>query len=209
MTVADIIDRVMAYTDEVNPLDADAAGRRARILQLLQEVYDEVWMTREWGFSYATDTVTLNNGEGTLPEDFLELGVQGGVYSPSTRSILTEDFYQSIQEERLIMELRGPATKFMIQNPGVVTNSLDSNEVLTFFYRINPTILTDGGNLDPIPVGYHNTVLMNGTMARSRKSKGDMRDWESKYQLGLGRMVAVERSKKVSKQRLPLQVNNW
>lgn len=211
MTVSALIDIVMNFTEDINPTDSDYTNRRARILQLLQEVYDEVWLTREWDFSFTENIVVLTAGVTTLPEDFMEFGLQGGVYNMATRSPLREVFYQDINEARQAQQ-GGVATEFMISGPlrELATNSVDSTESLYVWYRYNPAILVDEDTaIATIPLAYHNVVLVNGVISRTRQSKGDARDWETRFQKGLALMIKNQKPGKTSTQRLPLQVRNW
>jgi hypothetical protein len=96
VTTAALIDVVIKYGDSVDSADADNAGRRTRVLQYAQEVFDEVWLFREWRFRIKSATLTVpDSGTVAAPADFLEIGEHGGVYNGTHR--FAEIFPQEMQ----------------------------------------------------------------------------------------------------------------
>jgi len=215
MTADEIIDAVAAYVYDVNEDDPDNVERRARLLQYLQEVYDEVWLFREWAFTYrtATTTITGTNGTADLPADYLELGVQGKIFDQDGRELL-EDTYPDIRQAQLRGHIENPPCRFAIfsldtDGNKILTPLTGTNYTIDLLYRCLPETLAD--DVSPtvkIPASHHNTVLVMGTAAKAARSVGDPRpDWESAYRAGLQRMIIVERSRKTSIQRLPRAIS--
>lgn len=216
METDDLIDNVLAYTDNVSAIDGDNATRRLRYLLYTQQVVDEVWNQRDWAFKYKRGTLAVSASGTDLPADFQEFGNQGGVYdangrmlheiSPQEANVVNESgISSSVPDSFMVIGQNAGAKQIRLSAPpgGSVT--------LTLWYIKTSPVLTDGsdGGLLEIPVAYHHTVLLPGVVARSRKNKGDSRDWFVDYQRGLAYMVARERSLRTTTQRLPLATGNW
>lgn len=206
---ADFINTVMNFTEEVDPFDANAAARRLRILQLLQETHDDVWHSREWQFTYARSTATLAAGSIAIPATFLELGQSGGIWLPNRKTKLVEAFPAEVIEARETGQ-SGLANRFSIIGGVIYTDSTTATDSLVIWHReVPPTLVDDDSTPLTIPAAYHHSVLLQGTIAKARQSKGDVRDWISKYQEGLAKMIATERRRKTTTQFMPMAVNNW
>lgn len=225
MTSSALIDLVLSYTDNISATDADNSTRRARILQALQEVFEEVWNYREWKFKLTTGNVTVTTGNNSVvvPSDFLDLGSSGGVYSP-THQKMVERVPQELLEWRELGTGTGSpvdAFSFFDFDPTSgrqlfqIPNAVTSNQIFKFWYnRVAPTLgdsTTPGtSNLHFVPAQWHNPVLLPGVAAKVRKQKGDTRDWASQYKEGLAFMVLRERHHKSSVMQLPRAiVGSW
>ncbi len=213
MTVTEIVDICMNFVEDVSDLDSDTTPRRTRVVQWLNEVVAEVWQIRDWGFSYTRNNgVITNDGTIPFPADFMEIGQHGGIYLPARRGMLVETHIQDIQEAREIDGGLGNATRFAIFGGLIYTDSTVATDPFVLWYRFYPELRADA-DAEPIaiPAAHHNTVVINGIIAKSRRNKGasQMGEWEQKYKEGLARMVATERKFKSATQFLPMAVNNW
>lgn len=54
-----------------------------------------------------------------------------------------------------------------------------------------------------VPEDYHHSVLLPGTMAKTKRSKGDTRDWAAEFEAGKARMQINERPRRDTPQRIP------
>lgn len=226
MLTPDLIDKIEAYTDNVDPTDLDYADRRARILQLAQEVVDDVWHFRDFSLKQRTTTMTVTSGQSScnLPADLGDTGDLGGVF---LNGILMEEVYpiQLIQLKEGLSGANGYNADYVyaIFSEGTTTPYLrklqtttrGSNTTYNIYYSATPPTLSDttddpaGESLSLIPAQYHNTVLIPGVMAKVNRGKGDTRDFLSSYQRGLSLMVLRERPRKGMVQRLPPVIRAW
>lgn len=209
MTGAEIIDTVMSYTYNITPNDPGNAARRLRVLNYLQDTFDEVWMMREWAFSFKDTTVNIDGASGVaaVPDDYLELGVQGGVYNAQGDK-LRETPFVYIKQLILNGNSQSPPELFAIVSNGAAleihTPIIGSDYTVNLQYRYQPVTLTDDTAEPPIPRAHHNSVLVAGTAAKAARSLGDPRpDDEQSYKQAINRMIVVERSRKTSIQKLP------
>lgn len=225
MTAAALLDLILSYTDNTSATDADNAVRRTRVLQALQEIYEEVWNFREWRFKLTSGTITVlaSTSAIAMPSDFLDMGSEGAIYGPDSRK-LREIPAQELLEWRTFGIGRGsPSDCFSIFNfdatSGLplfqIPNVVNGNTAFTVWYnRVAPTVADSAtaatSKLHFIPVQYHNTVLLPGVVAKIRKQKGDTRDWAAQYQSGLAYMVLRERPRKTAVQQMPRAiVGSW
>lgn len=225
MTSSALIDLVLSYVDNISATDADNSTRRGRILQALQEVFEEVWNYREWKFKLTTATATVTSGNSSVvvPSDFLELGSSGAIYSPDHKRMVERAPQELLEWRELGLGTGSPVDSFaffdfdsstgrvMLQ----ILNAVSSSQIYKLWYnRLAPTL---GDSTTPsvsllhtIPAQYHSSVLLPGVTARIKKQKGDTRDWANQYQQGLAYMVLRERHHKSSVQQLPrATVGSW
>lgn len=214
MTAAEAIDTIIAYTTNTDGADPDAALRRLRVLNYLQDTLDEVWLSREWAFTYIEAAVTLDaQGVGVLPVDYLEMGVQGGLYDAVGETIL-EVPYTVIRKAVLQGNTSGIPECFAIISNGALleirTPLLGSSYDVNLHYRRLPPTLADDTTVLPIPLAHHNPVLVAGAAAKQAYSLGDRAPtYEQSFQMGLNRMISTERSRKTSIQKMPRSVSMW
>lgn len=209
----DLIDDVMQYVYNISAADADNTDRRARVLQYYQDTVDEVWLVREWPFSFKEATVAIgSDGSGTLPTDYLELGSLGGVYD--TNGVKLEEIpFPALKSKLIRGQTQAPPREFAIFSNGAAMKirTLGSNTNVYFQYRTTPITVTDAAAAPtPIPEGHHNSVLLAGTAAKAAHSIGDPRqEWEQSFQAGLRRMMLTERPRKTSIQKMPRAISMW
>lgn len=223
-TTSGLIDAVLAYTEDISATDNDNATRRARLLQYMQEVVDEVWNFKEWAFKTVgatTVTIAASASSADLPADFQELGQMGGVWD-SQGARMQEISINELEEFKLngasnlpygnvfaIYGFNTTSSKLKLQVPvqsQAITCSVSYQKVPP---TLSDTTGTTTNGLNSIPVSYHNTVILAGTVAKAKASTGDARDWESKYRNGLAYMVARERNKKTAVTRIPYHSRMW
>lgn len=219
MTTNALVSLILSYTDNVPQSDADYATRRARVLQLLQEVGEEVWnFTDLWAFSYKRDTafsLTASAAEVDLPSDFLEIGRHGSLYENSGDHTWLEVGLQELSDIRDGSTVTTPKV-FCIYGYNTATDRrriqvlpAGSTRTMTLIYRFLFPTLVDDATSAPIPSQYHNTVLLAGVIAKTRETKNELRDWRARYEEGLARMQARELPGKSAVHKMPRAVNNW
>ncbi len=89
---------------------------------------------------------------------------------------------------------------------GIDTTFVDNNSDGTLMAN-GLGALVEYNVLDQIPSQYHHTVILPGVIARTRRSKGDTRNWEADYRDGLKRMIAQERQRKSTIQQVPRAIS--
>lgn len=217
MEGSDLIDIVLAYTDNTDPIDADNSIRRARLLQYLQETVDMVWFYRPWSFTYTSGSVTVLNNTSSidLPADFNQFTKNGQVNLDDGTFLLEIPEHQMLElranqssgvsvriEEFSLFGFNTTTNRRLIQ---VVT--VGANTDLNIYYKKKPPTITDANSssgLPQIPDEYHNLVLVPGVAAKTRKSKGDSRDFKGEFMEGLAYMCAAERPLQRQVQRMPM-----
>lgn len=87
MKTGELAVRIAAFTDNVDAESASTRQRLRRIVQDIQEKYDEVWNHRGWRFSMGTASIVVAGGTriGLLPSDFATLPRFGGVFVDGQR----------------------------------------------------------------------------------------------------------------------------
>lgn len=91
---------------------------------------------------------------------------------------------------------------------GIDTTFIDNNSDASVLAQpLVFTTLTASNVLNQIPSQYHHTVLLPGVISRTRRSKGDTRNWEKDYREGLAKMIAQERQRKSTLQRMPRAIS--
>jgi hypothetical protein len=218
---ATLIDTVLAYSDDLPPSDGNNTPRRARVLQYLQEVCEDVWNYHEWLFTYKRTTAFSLTASATaidLPSDFLEIGRHGGLWENAGDHHWTEVGPQELSAVREGSTLTTPRIYSIFGINGtsglktIQVISSGSTRTMTLVYRfLFPTLTdeTDDAGLKNVPLQYHNSVLLAGVTAKTRESSNDARDWQSKYIRGLGYMVARELPGKSAVAKVPRAINNW
>ena len=219
MTTGGLISTVINYTDNVSATDADNGDRRARILQLTQETFEDVWNYREWPWRFrGPTTLAITAGSADLPADFADFGQNGGVFDVASGRKFSELPIQMFQERILTGANNNVDDEFAVFNQATtdgdkkiyVPTAVTSIKI---FYLATASTLVDAtdatNNLFLIPARWHQTVILPGVVARVRTNKGDGRDWMTRYLTGLGSMVAGERSKKTTVQRVPYYARMW
>jgi hypothetical protein len=227
-TVSGLIDTVLAYTEDISATDNDNTTRRARLLQYMQEVIDEIWNFKEWAFktvAATTVTVAANANSADLPADFQEFGQMGGAWD-AQGARMQEIPIQELERVRQ-GGAQAAANNYLYNNVFAVYgfNTTTSRHKLQVplqsaaitcsisYQKIPPTLAdttnTTTNGLNYLPVSYHNSVVLAGTVAKAKASTGDARDWESKYRNGLAYMVARERNKKTAVTRIPYHSRMW
>lgn len=224
MTTSALIDLVLSYVDNISATDADNATRRARILQAAQEIFDEVWNFREWEFKITNSTVTvLASGNNVVtPSDFQDFGEHGAVYDSTGRKLKEITPQQLLKYRELatgtgsvpdaysLFDYDSTTGRRMFQ----ITNTVSGATNFKLWYSRNPPTLVDStsnsNNLFFVPVQYHSTVMLPGVAWKTRRVKGDTRDWYADYQRGLGFMTLRERPRKDQAQQLARAViGSW
>lgn len=218
MTTAALIDLVLNYTDNVTATDGDNTVRRTRVLQWCQEVFDLVYAHKAWPFRYITGDVTTVNGLIVVPADFHDFGDEGGVFNPLGERMMQVN-PKTIHRMREAGEVDPNPSLFALYGfdastarPNINIVNTTSSVVLTLWYlKVAPTLAdstTPGtSNLFYIPAAYHNSVLLAGVVARTRRAKGDTRNWQADFERGLAEMVKNERPRQTGIQRLPKAIN--
>jgi hypothetical protein len=216
MTSSALIDAVLSFTDNVDSTDADYTNRRARILRAAQEIVDEVWNYRNWGFAQRNASVAVDSTSiGPLPADFMDIGDFGGVY-------LANDLLEQVHPQELLrLRARAQADQGIYSIFGEYTSGANkglkqihlpkvSSATLDIWYQsVSPTLIdqTDAtNNLPLVPVQYHSTVVLAGVVYKTRKSKGEISDWYKRYQDGLAYMWTREKPRKGTVQRMPRSI---
>lgn len=215
---AALITAVMAYTDNVSATDAGNTSRRARILQYAQEVLEYVWNYRAWRFAYKTTTIPIwagTEGVGILPPDFGQFGWKGGLFL-STGDLMEEEIDAQTLLGRYLRGERNTRDYALLgyddttYKPKIQT--LQTSGTLTVLYCKHVPTLVDGsaaGDEIPIPHDYHNTVMVAGTVAKTRASKGDVRDFYSAFLSGLELMCRKEAPMQGTAPTLSLDRRGW
>lgn len=82
MFTGELIDRVIANTENLASTDADYAFRRVKVLEWAQDRFDETWNLKPWKWKQKSGTVTVpvSLNYGTVPVDFGNVSELGGVY---------------------------------------------------------------------------------------------------------------------------------
>lgn len=217
-----IIDIILKYEDSLSSVDADNTVRRGRIRQAAQETVEDVWNASDFPFKYVFSSGTIaidSDGIGGLPTDFADTGMQGGVYLVSNGRALIEVPPQVVHSMKESTNRSGSMYVYAIFGATagikllIVPPQLANTTLHIWYQTLPPTILdaddvtvmdvTTYSGTERIPSQYHNTVLIPGIRARLKKSKGDSRDFQSEYKRGLAYMIARERPRRSSVQRLP------
>lgn len=229
MTVTELIDQVIAYSDNVSPSGADVADRRQRILSWLIEEATQTYYAREWVWrvtptvpSPGTPThpvIPANQGWGLLPSDFLSIGKLGAVYNLSQAGSPLEPAAESEVADMIAMNtLISSSRVFAIfGNDGASPTprkkiwlpQCGTDITLQLFYSPKAPTLDEASNNDKLAVAcpeeYHMTVILPGVRYRARRSKGDTRwtdDRDDRLQ-GLNEMIRNNRRMQGGEQRLP------
>jgi len=213
------ISQVLAYTDHINPTDADYADRRVMLRYLLQELLGEVVTDCEWTFlrTGAQKTVSAGLGYVNLDANFGQLGDYGSVHLASNLDgepldHVTEDVIRNIWA-------RGDRTNtprcFSIfgEDPTTFVKRMNfpindqSYDVVIDYLKGTPTIdeSSNVNNLKIIPEEFHQQVIIPGLRAKSLEGKGDTR-WqnaEARYREGMKKMRAKFRRRQGTVTQLP------
>jgi hypothetical protein len=217
VTVADLITAVLSYSDNVSATDAGNTSRRARLLQYAQETIEYVWNYRPWRFIYKSGTITLaSDGTGIFPADFGQIGWKGGIFL-SNGDLMTEEIDSQGLYGRF---LRGERNTIDYALMGFDTTTskgkiqtLQVTGTLTILYCKDVPTLVDSSNpatgIIPIPVSYHNTVLLPGMIAKTKTSKGDVRDFYKDFLQGLELMCHKESPMQGTAQAIPVARFGW
>jgi hypothetical protein len=227
MTVTQIIDQILAYSDNVSPAGADETDRRQRILYWLIEEATQTYYAREWPYrlkSTVTPHVAIpaSQGYGLLPADFLQIGKLGAVYNDSQNGQPMEPATESEIGDMVAMNsaLSNPG-RFAVFGTEAQTPPAPPRKLIwigvnptalalrLFYHPLMPTLdetMTNNSKLDiAIPVEYQQTVILPGVRMRARRSKGDNRwsqDRDERMQ-GLNEMIRANRRFQGGEQRLP------
>ena len=218
MDTATLISKVIDTYDHVSGADSDNSARQAKILQYAQEVVEEVWYHREWAWRYKASSIAVSGNGADLPGDFHSFGENGGLYT-QTGYKLQENHGALVFGESYSDNSSYPIFAIYGQNEITGAKSLfvSSGQDLTLdiaYLRVAPTLVNDyfdNGQLQFIPVAYHNTVILPGVVYKLKHQQEgeDQRDWYMRYQQGLSRMAAMERDLKTAVQQIPLTVAMW
>lgn len=216
MTSGALITEAISYTDGVNAADGGNATRRARVLRYLQGVLERVWNYRNWRFIYKTTTMTISSdGTGVLPTDFGRFGWKGGLYLSTGEPMEQAQDVQGLLGD-FRRGVRSP-TPFCLFGYDTTTGkpkiqTLQTSGTLTVDYCKQTPTLTDGtaaGNELPIPIDYHDNVLLSGVIVKLRASKGDVRDFQTAYLEGLDLMCRNEAPMQETAPMLELARRGW
>jgi len=216
-----LIDAVLNYTDNIGATDADNATRRARMLQYAQEVWDYVWLYADWHWAYRTATGGSVGSDGVMavPTGFSRFGGKGGLFNAANGRKCEEEYDMAMFQHRYLGGYRDNLEKFTRWGQNTTTGAQQfrfyatSGTITSVYLAVPPTLVdiddTTTNNLFFIPAQYHNTVLLPGIVAKTRTSKGDMRDFDKDFLKGLGLMHAKEVVNQTGAQMLPLTRGMW
>ncbi len=213
MTGAQLLTDVLSYTDNVSATDADNAKRRARVLSYLQQTVEFVWNYRPWRFLYKRGTFTISSdGTGILPSDFGQFGWKGRLYT-STGERMDEEVDAADLVGRFLRGERNTTDYSLLDYDSSTSKpkiqTLQVSGTLTALYCRHVPTVADSSAVLPIPLDYHNTVLLPGTIVKARKSKGDVRDFQSEFLVGLDLMCKKEAPMQGTAQDFPLVRQGW
>jgi len=216
MNAYEATSKILLYTDNTLATDAGTAKRRVKILEWMQEIFDEVWNWADWDWTYKAGSIIVPTaGYVALPSDFVRFGSKGRAYDSNGRP-LDEVNPQQILEQHLSSGQVSTIREFAvyIADDGVMrlyTPKPGSALTLTIYYKFKPPTLVDinhatSSNLQHIPSEYHYSVILAGLKERAARSKGDARagaDWATLYRQGLSAMVKQAQPKRSTTQVLP------
>jgi hypothetical protein len=92
MYEGELITRVMAFGDNVDPTDADYRPRRRRVLQWAQDGWDQAWNAYNFSWKLVRPLtpnliVPVGSYEAPLPDDFGNMPPSGGIFDAPKRLI--------------------------------------------------------------------------------------------------------------------------
>lgn len=215
MDVDDAVDLLIQYFDNISTADGGYGKRAARTLVYLQQTYEEVWNLRDWQFKVTQADDTVGAGAGNtfiaLPDDFAELAESGGFFirrSPSEPWIRIDELFVTEVRDLIERQVAGVDVPegFAIYSGRVNFPffSADVETRLVYSKVAKQLAYSPAGDTFEIPLAYHNSVLIAGTIARMARGKGDGRaDWKATYDKGLADMILRERPRKTAAQYLP------
>ena len=206
-----LIDAVLLRTENQTSTDSANSPRRTRILEWTQQIVDELWNLRPWGWAQATTTLTVSSGASstTLPSDFQEVGPEGGVWqtsgitNPRRLNEVSPQEVEELQQRSLSVAIHEVFAVYGV-NDTVATQNFNvakcsaSTTFACNYKKMAPTLAdvdSTSSNLQQIPASYHYSVILPGVQALSARSKGHKgleEDYNAMYRRGIQRMLAQE-----------------
>jgi hypothetical protein len=214
VTVTELRDEILSYTDNVDPGDSDNADRAARIVEYIRAVVADITFRRPWRYRQTRSSLlTLSSGSASLPADFIEFGPYGGVYHGTTGERLEEVDEQQIQE---IRQRGGDNQRFVAvfgqdSTTGYQLVQMATTAALTLYVwyaRGVPTLDTTTNNDKlkvAVPAQYHQLVILPGVQAKAQRSKGDarVREYLQNYEDGIRAMQRNEKRLRATTRHAP------
>jgi hypothetical protein len=221
VNVTQAIEKVIQRSDNIKGNPADYADRRLRLLDSLQEVFEEVYWLRDWVWRRKRSTVTVGAADesASVPSDFQSFGESGGVWSLLASGgdghqldLVTES---EIFEDREKNRRTNTPRKFALfgQNATTYLTQIqiqphDAAVPLAVWYQPNPPTLDEAANVEAlnlIPAKYHQRVLIPGLKMASRESKSDegWKNMKADFEAGKRWMMAEEKRFQGQKRQLP------
>lgn len=208
MNVTQAIDKVIQRSDNIKGSPADYLDRRARLLDSLQEVFEEVYWLRDWVWRRKRTVVTVLAADESVsvPSDFGSFGNSGGIWSALASGgdghqldLATES---EIIEDRERNRRTNTPRRFALFGQDAVTyltqiqiQPHDAAVPLAVWYQPDPPQLDESTNvakLNLIPAKYHQRVLIPGLKMRSRESKADQGFANSEKEFEAGKIWMVK-----------------
>jgi hypothetical protein len=230
MLCSELIDQILAFSDNISPAGADYNQQRRRHLFFLREEASQTYYAREWTWRMKGTTdphvvVAAGDARGLLPADFLSLGKLGAVYNQTQNGTPMEPAAESEVTDLIAMStmLTNSRVYTIFGNNGgsppqkyiYIPPTTSAVTLRLWYHPLMPTLndsTANGGddsedsNLDlACPQEYQQTVLIPGVRSRARRSKGDSRwsvDRDERMQ-GLNEMIRNNRRFQGGEQRLP------
>lgn len=223
MTVTELIDQIVEFSDNVAPSGADDADRRRRILYFVIEEATQTYYAREWTWRLKSSTdphvvIPAMAANGPLPDDFLSIGKLGAVYNHTQNGAPMDPAVESEISDLIAMSTAVANSNIYTvfghddQSPPrrLIWIPVNPTELaLRLWYHRRMPVLDEDLNVNnlevAIPEEYHQTVIVPGTRMRARRSKGDNRwqaDRDERMQ-GLNEMIRNSRRMQGGPQQLP------
>jgi len=184
-------------------IDATRVPMRVRILGNLQEVSDENWGLRDFGFRYidANGLLTPGDPQVVLPTGWENEGRDGLVWivpSGTDAQPLVWRPLREVKRDVVLGQEVGIPSKYSVGAGELWVYPIPSAAFPIFYFYLGlPPVLTDEspGGLDLWPVPWRQLVLYAGVVAQEMIDKGDQASWplqNRKFERGIFSMCARE-----------------
>jgi hypothetical protein len=205
---------VLGDYENVDELDADNADRLARLLNFLRHVDSYVHNFREWPWTYKEGFITAAapaDSYVAYPEDFLELGKQGGLFNPVTGRPMRELSRYQVSRARRLPSASSYVYGAYAQwdNKFFFCSALGTTPI-PIFYRRTADDLSEPENPLLLPDKYIRITLLPALVWRTQNMKNDDRAvWAQTMQAGLAQMCVLENPGKNGPQKMPMANRQW
>lgn len=196
MTDTDAISAVIKIRDGTDPALSSNSPRRAQLTEFLNQMDHYIHWYRPWHWTFGDDEITILAGEysADLPDDFGEMGRDGGVYDAAAK---TEYFERSRYVIDRIRILGGATTYprwFCIDRGQLaLPYNVSANLTLRLHYRVRPEVYVDDDTEMLLPDKYIRSVIIPALTRSAQQSKSDPRpDWSAELKDGLAQMCMME-----------------